>query len=160
MPPKVLQLLLVLAAVLCTVGITWMLARGSSPGMPDTFEPPGWISTLRGLAGGPGVQATDLRRDGAGFPQVLHLSGNQTVVYEVLPAPGTRTRRLVLAVEGQVRIRYEPVQGQRIGDESVQPQIWPDDYPRGDPPAFIIYDQGGQLRLENRQGNSRVRWPE
>lgn len=148
MSVKSLQILLVVAAVFCAVGIAASLG-GSGASMPDNFRAPGWVSALEGLAPQPTVSRRELRRGRRTFPPVLTLSGRQPLQFSVARDPDTQVRQLKFEIlEGKVVIRYEP-HGRR------KTQSWSNDDPFK--PEFIIYDTGGTLAITPKSTNVRLR---
>lgn len=153
---KALQIMLVFAALLCAVGIAATLGRGDGATMPADFHPPGWLSSLKGLAGGPRLTARELTRNGRAFPTELRLAPGGAAVFSVASAKDADVRRAEFSVHGNVHIQYRPANGQRLGGKSVQVQVWPSAENRGAEPGFIFYDRGGAVTIRN-QGPSIAR---
>lgn len=147
---KALQILLVIAAVLCAIGVAALLA-GKDASMPERFQPPGWISAMQGMASQPAVTRRELRRGGSVFPTELRLARGQAVEYSVVSDPDNRIRELEFQVlDGSVEITYE------TGDPE-QRQKWPDKKYPDAKPNFVIYDTGGRLTFNHKAGNVRLR---
>lgn len=150
MSMKALQILLVVAAVLCALGIA-LAVSGDDRTSPRVFEPPAWLEWLEALAGGPRLSAGALTRDGRSFPGTLRLGGGETVRFEAAASADAETRRIGFEVRGpgrrDVRIRYRPVPGQRLNGEPVDAQRWPNQ--EDGAPRFVVYDGGGAFRFRN-----------
>ncbi|MCO6442225.1 MAG: hypothetical protein J5I81_14375 [Nitrococcus mobilis] len=150
---KALQIMLTVAAVLCAVGVAATFGGGERA-MPADFNPPGWLRSLQGLAGGPRLAAHELTRNGRSFPAELRLAAHKTAVFSVVPTKDVELRRAKFAVHGNVRIRYRPVSGQNLRGKPVEEQSWSADTSRATEPAFVVYDRGGYFTLRNLRGST------
>lgn len=157
MNAKALQIMLVLAALLCAVGIAATLGRGGGATMPADFHPPGWLRSLKGLAGGPRLTARELTRNGRAFPAELRLASGEAAAFSVATAKDADVRRAEFSVHGSVHIQYRPVSGQRLGGKPVRVQDWPSAENRGAEPSFVFYDRGGAVTIRNQgPGTARI----
>ncbi|EAR21755.1 hypothetical protein [Nitrococcus mobilis] len=150
---KALQIMLVIAAVLCAVGVAATFGGGERA-MPADFNPPDWLRSLQGLAGGPRLAARELTRNSRSFPAELRLGAHKTTVFSVTPAEDAELRRAEFTVRGNVHMRYRPVSGQQLRGKPVEEQSWSADTSRATEPAFIVYDRGGTLTLRNLRGST------
>lgn len=149
---KTLQILLVLVVVVFAIGLALVLAPDRVRIDPENFEPPAWLETFGGLAGGPRLEARDLTRAGAAFPANLRLAAGQTAEYAVSGSE-ERVRRVTFTiVQGSridVEIRYQPASGQRVGGEEAETQDWRNREDDSDTASFVVYDRGGTFRFRN-----------
>lgn len=146
---KLLQVMLVVAAVLCGVGVAGTFGRGEGA-MPAEFNPPDWLRSLGGLAGGPRLDARGLTRNGRPFPAELRLEAGEKADFTVAVAGGTDVRRAEFAVRGHAHIQYRPVSGQTLTGKPVRAQHWPTTKNPGAEPTFLVYERGGTITIHNR----------
>lgn len=146
---KLLQIMLVIAAMLCAVGIAATFGREDGA-MPADFNPPGWLQALDGLASGPRLDAHGLTRSGQPFPTELRLDAGEAVGFNVAPAEDADVRRAEFTVRGNVHVQYRPVSGQVLAGEPVQIQNWPTAENPDVKPVFVVYDRGGTITIRNR----------
>lgn len=150
---KTLQILMVIAAVLCAVGIFAGLGGGSGVDA-DNFQPPAWLKAMGGLAGGPRLTAKDLTNNGVAWKDPLALGGGTWRQFSVSSADD-EVRRVAFRIKGPGRdgltIRYQPKSGQRLHGEEVEAQGWPNEE-KGEP-NFVVYDRGGTFVFRNAGPN-------
>jgi hypothetical protein len=149
MKVKTLQIMLVLAAVLCVVGIFAGLGAGTRIDA-ENFRPPVWLKSLGGLAGGPQLSVPDLTANGVSWRQPLMLPGGATRHFKVVKADDeVRRAAFLIGRQGRdmVNIRYQPKPGQRLNGESVDSQRWPNG--EDGEPNFVVYDGGGTFVFQN-----------
>lgn len=155
---KTLQIMLLLTAVLCAIGIFVGLGDGSRID-EHNFRPPTWLKGLGGFAGGPRLSAQDLTVNGVALQEPLALPGNSTRQFNVTSADD-EVRRVAFLVTGSshgtLNIRYKPNPGQRLNGDKVKAQSWPNEE-KGDP-SFVVYDGGGIFVFTNAgPGNLKIR---
>ena len=146
---KTLQIMLLLTAVLCAIGIFVGLGGGSRIDKHN-FRPPAWLKALGGFAGGPRLSARDLTANGVSLQEPLVLPSGRTRQFNVARA-NDEVRRVAFKVTGQghetLHIRYQPKPGQRLSGERVDSQQWPNE-DNGEP-SFVVYDGGGNFVFTN-----------
>lgn len=146
---KTLQIMLLIAAVLCAVGIFAGLGGGSRID-GHNFSPPAWLKGLGGFAGGPRLSARDLTANGVSLQEPLVLPSGRTRQFNVASADD-KVRRVAFLVTGSshgtLNIRYKPNSGQRLNGKRVDPQSWPNEE-KGDP-SFVVYNGGGKFVFTN-----------
>lgn len=152
---KFLQIMLVIAAVLCAVAIVATFNQEVGVSKPAEFSPPGWLRSLRGLRGGPRLTAGELTRNNRAFPEELRLRAGETAAFSVASVnDDSEVRRAVFGVRGNVHLQYRPVAGQKLGGESVEIQNWPTPKDPDAEPVLIVYDRGGTIIIRNRGGGT------
>lgn len=147
---KAFQVLLVVAAVLCGIGIAAALANNESS-MPDGFKAPGWVSVLKGLAPMPSVSRREVTQQNRPFPAELTLDRSEPQRFRVAPDPDTRARELEFrVVAGRAELTFEHARSNKEDN-------WPSDEYPDEPPRFIVREPGGTLIIKPRTRPLRLR---
>ena len=147
---KGFQILLVITAVLCGMGIAAALANNESS-IPRGFTAPGWVSVLKGLAPMPSVSRREVTQQNRPFPSELTLERSDTQRFSVAPAPDTRARELefrVIAGRAELTLRHS---------RSNETDNWPSDEYPDEPPRFIVREPGGTLIIKPQARPVRLR---
>lgn len=156
---KAIQILIVVAAVLCAVGVAALLGKNPEARMPDDFEPPGWISLFEDVVPRPSVARQDIVAGGRAIPQDLRLAAGRNRRFEIKRDPDRDVRELAFEVlQGRPEIIYEPKQ--EAGKRRREPQTWPHPDKPGAKPEFVIYSTGGTLTIKSGAASSTLKLEE
>lgn len=153
---KVMQVMLVVAALLAALGIALALSRSDTQN-PAAYEPSGLMESFGGLLGPPLLSPQALTDGGRRFPASLQLPPNARMTFGVAPAEEDQ-RRASFRISGRsspLRIVYEVDNAQQFNDRSVDDSEWKQvEAKEKSDVNFVIFDKGGKLIFDNRGSNS------
>lgn len=155
---KAMQILLLVAGVLCAVGVI-VAFSSDKVDKTDLPPPPKWLQSFDFMAGGPQLARRELTRNGQGaFPAALRLNSHDSVTFTVSRS-SEKTRRVTFLIDKKhqrIRIEYRPALDQSFEGENAVDQTWPnEDSNWTDDPSFITYNGGGTFKFEN-DSNRRI----
>ncbi|TDT41758.1 hypothetical protein DES49_1860 [Halospina denitrificans] len=159
MKMKVMQLMLVVAAILAALGIAVALSKGGIENPKEharTYEPSGLMRSFGSLVSPPLLGRDELTEAGRAFPASLRLAPGTRKTFNIASGNADQ-RRLELRVTGTstpFAITYEPSRGQTFNDQPVDKNTWEqDEAEKSDKVSFVIFNRGGTLIFDNT-GNS------
>lgn len=156
MKMKLMQILLLVAAVLCTIAITVALSS-SDPQGADRYEPSSLMQSLGRLIGPRMLDPDDLTHRHQAFPSRLRLPPGTEKTFKVASS-GADQRRVVFRISGTspaLTITYDVDDDQRFNGRGVDDRQWQQAGAEEPQKArFVIFDQGGELSFSNTGNRS------
>lgn len=159
---KVMQVMLVVAAILAAIGIAVALSRGGIENPKEyakEYQPSGLMKSFGSLVGPPMLSRDELTDAGRPFPSSLRLTPGTKKIFHAA-AGNADQRRASFRITGRsppLTITYEADDDQPLEDWPAedQPQEWEQSAAKkNDEVSFVIFNRGGKLTFENKGANS------
>ncbi|XOZ34500.1 hypothetical protein ACMDCT_04520 [Halomonadaceae bacterium KBTZ08] len=158
MKMKVMQILLVMAAVLCGIGIA-MALTGDGDQSAAPYRPSPLMRSLGGLIGPPALNPDELTGEdrGLAFPSSFRLAEGMEKTFEIASSHSSQ-RHAVFRISGRsagLTITYTVASDQRFNGRTVKGRRWRQSKAENpDKVRFVIFDRGGELSFSNTGNRS------
>lgn len=159
MKMKVMQIMLVMAAILAAIGIAVALSRDriqDPEAYADKYQPSGLMKSFGSLVGPPMLSRNELTDAGRPFPSSLRLTPGSEKEFTIASGDADQ-RRAKFSITGRsapFTITYRPSRGQRFNDRSVDGDTWKQgEAEKSNQVSFVIFNKGGKLTFRNKGDN-------
>lgn len=165
MQMKIMQVMLIVAAILAAIGIAVALSKDRIENPRDEakdYQPSGLMTSFGSLLGPPMLSRGELTDASRPFPSSLRLTSGTRKTFTVAPGDADQ-RRASFRITGQsqpLTITYTADDEQPLEDwpEEDQPQKWKQSAAKkSQEVSFVIFNKGGQLTFNNGAENNSTR---
>jgi len=162
MQMKIMQVMLIVAAILAAIGIAVALSKeriDTPRGEAREDQPSGLMNSFGSLLGPPTLSRDDLTDAGRPFPSSLRLTPGTNKTFRVAPGSPAQ-RRAGFRITGfsqPFTSTYKAHDDQQLDDwpKEDQPQVWGQSAAETSTEVrFVIFDKGGELTFRNRGDSS------
>lgn len=160
MKMKVMQIMLVVAAILAAIGIAVALGRGgieNPKAYAKEYQPSGLMKSFGSLMGPPALSRDEITEAGRVFPSPLRLTPGTNKTFRVAPG-NAEQRRARFRISGQslpLTITYRVPDAQQFNNRSVDDSEWKQrEAKERNEVSFVIFNRGGELVFNNQGSNS------